>query len=265
MAGSLAGMRVLVTRSINQAKPFAEQLEVEGAEPVLLPLLTFSKNATKENYDILSQLHEYDWLFFTSANGVKFFFCLMEQWKLLLKGFPSVKFASVGKKTTQSLKDHQIVPDFQPDEFSGKSMVQEFISKVESPGKVLIIAGNLSRDDISRELNKQQVLFQRAVVYDTIMDETGRDKLQMHLKSDDIDIYTFTSPSTVHAFDKLSQDICREKEKIKRNRPCVCIGETTKQAAEQAGFIRISIPNESTIEGMTEIIKKYSSLKGQDE
>lgn len=262
MTGPLTGKRVLVTRNRKQAQPFAEYLKKEGAEPIIVPLLAFKRRESLENYNLLLKLHEFSWLFFTSANGVKFFFDLLAHWNLEKERSTSFQVASVGRKTAQALKKFGILPDFQPTNFNGTSMAKEFLADHSDPGPILLVEGSLARKDISRELSRQQVLFQEAVVYDTLMDEQEKETLNDHLKKDDIDIYTFTSPSTVEAFEKLGEDSAGPKESVKQNRLCVCIGETTSDAAQRAGFQQVIIPEESTIEGMAEAMKKYANRKG---
>lgn len=258
MAGALTGKRVLVTRNKKQSEAFAQLLKREGAESIIVPLLTFKKKDSTENLKLLSKLHDFSWLFFTSANGVRFFFDLMEQWNLRNEKYPSCKVAAVGSKTARTLKLYGIIPDFQPSNFNGEALAKEFLSHYPFPGSVLIIEGNLAKKDLCKELKKHHVNFQEAVVYDTLIDEQSREKLNSHLKKNDIDIYTFTSPSTVESFDKLGQASREMKETIKRDKICVCIGNTTRKAAEKAGFQQILIPEVSTIEGMIEVMKKSS-------
>lgn len=259
MTESLTGKRVLVTRNIKQAKPFADCLSKEGAEPVVVPLLAFKRRDSQENYKLLSRLHEFSWLFFTSANGVKFFFDLLERWDFNRLYPDSLRIASVGSKTAQALKKYGVGPDFQPTSFNGTIMAKEFLAIHPVPGPILLIEGSLARGDVSRELSKRHVFFQEAVVYDTLMEEREKEKLNELLKKDDIDVYTFTSPSTVEAFEKLGQG---DRDSIKQKRLCVCIGETTRMAAEKAGFRHVIIPERSTIEGMVSVMKYFFNQKG---
>lgn len=256
MAGALTGKRVLVTRNKKQSAAFAQLLKREGAEPIIVPLLTFKKKESTENMKLLSKLHDFSWLFFTSANGVRFFFDLMEQWNLRNERHLPCKVAAVGSKTARMLKLYGINPDFQPTNFNGKALAKEFLSYYSFPGSILIIEGNLAKKDLCKELEKHRVNFQEAVVYDTLIDEQSKEKLSNHLKRNDIDIYTFTSPSTVESFDKLGQASAEMKETVKREKICVCIGKTTRKAAEKAGFQQILIPEVSTIEGMIDVMKK---------
>lgn len=259
MACFLSGKRVLVTRTKRQAGSFIEQLEKEGAEPVVLPLLAFEKKETKENWAYLSRLHEYSWLFFTSANGVKFFFDLLRQYGIPWSEDSIGRVASVGKKTTEELEQQGITVSFQPREYNGAAMVAEFLSVHPDPGMILLVQGNLSRQEISRELEHHRVFFHRAVVYDTLVNKFHYRELIEYIQNDDIDIYTFTSPSTVHAFEKLTENIMATRSRVKKKRLCVCIGKTTKEAAEKAGFDRILTPKESTVEGMIDIMKKQKN------
>ena len=72
---TLSGRRIAVTRAREQSPELTAKLNALGADVIELPLITVSKEIDKEVlHDVLSELGSYDWIVFTSANGVRFFF-----------------------------------------------------------------------------------------------------------------------------------------------------------------------------------------------
>ncbi|QTM99983.1 uroporphyrinogen-III synthase [Sediminibacillus dalangtanensis] len=257
MGKPLAGKRVLITRSEQQAEDFASKLEEAEAVPVIVPLLRLQKREAQSNKQILSKLHEFTWVFFTSANGVKFFFEQLRDCGLDSGQLENSRVAAVGRKTRQALHKQGLSVDFTPEKYSGKRMATEFMKKYPDPGPVLLVCGGLARQDIPLQLERQKVYFQKAVVYDTLINTVARDDLLSFIREGKLDVYTFTSPSTVKAFMKLTSDEPELQQKVVSEALTVCIGPTTKEAAGKQGFTNILVPKDYTLEGMIKQLARY--------
>ncbi|ARI76912.1 uroporphyrinogen-III synthase [Halobacillus mangrovi] len=253
----LAGKRVLVTRGKPQASAFSEQIEKAGGVAIETPLLTFQLNDTKENYHILTKLHDYSWVFLTSSNGVKFFFELLRRKGISIP--ETLHFAIIGQKTERMLKAFGYEADFKPSMYDAKTMGEEFFSQSNNEGPILYVRGNRSRDVLPHFFEKKRVFFQSITVYDTLLLKEGKNKLLDMLRREELDALTFTSPSTIQAY----QSLVKAAEWNGKNLPCFCIGPTTAEKAEQSGFTNVFIPEQYTIDHMVEQIIQYFCEEGK--
>ncbi|WP_082233690.1 uroporphyrinogen-III synthase [Halobacillus massiliensis] len=252
MSRPLAGKKILVTRAHPQGEGFVLKLKGLGAEPLHIPLIKFQRCWTDKTEDILTNLHDYSWVFITSFNGVKFFFEWLEEFKVQL---PScLKWAAVGSKTEKALHEYDVQASFVPESYHAQAMQAEFLSKNRNPGKVLFVRGNLSKNVLPEAFSHQGIPFDSLTVYDTLLVKEVKNLGEM---LPEMDALTFTSPSTVKAFIE-AVDV-----KSARYVPCFCIGSSTAKAAEAAGFQSIYVPHEFTVDGMIEIIIDYFQKEGK--
>ncbi|WJE14548.1 uroporphyrinogen-III synthase [Halobacillus sp. ACCC02827] len=253
----LEGKGILVTRGKSQAQRFIKHIEKQGGVAYHAPLLTFQLKDTKSSSHLLHELHDYSWVFMTSSNGVKFFFELLRKHGRTVP--PELRFAIVGKKTEQQLKQFGYKADFVPTEYRAEVMGGEFLEAFPEPGKILYIRGNLSRDVLPAYFKAEQVFFHSMTVYDTLLVDDHKRHIAAWLEEGRLDALTFTSPSTVKAFHTAVSD----SENKGRKLPCFCIGPTTADAAARFGFTNICIPENYTIESMIERIVQYFSSEGK--
>ncbi|SEA52223.1 uroporphyrinogen-III synthase [Thalassobacillus cyri] len=255
--GALTGRNILVTRAQSQAASLSEKIMQAGGTPIEVPLLHFALRNNQENKHYVEQLHEYAWIFFTSSNGVRFFFKL---WDKKARAWPEqLKVGAVGEKTEKMLLKYGVSADFVPSTYTAEVMADEFLKNYNNPGPLLLVRGNRSRD-VLPEAMKGHVFFQSMTVYDTLLAK-DHSPLIKTLENLEIDAYTFTSPSTVEAFVRL----CDKHTAFYKflSVPCVCIGPTTEEKAKQEGFLNILMSEQSyTIEGMTELMECYFREKG---
>ncbi|MCA0969911.1 uroporphyrinogen-III synthase [Halobacillus litoralis] len=251
----LSGKTILVTRGESQAGPLIQAIEEKGGEAILTPLISFKAKDTYENQQILNKLHDYSWVFFTSSNGVKFFFSLLEK-----RGgsiHDNLRFAVVGKKTAKTLKSFGYKADFTPSSYKASAMGPEFFHTFQEPSPILYVRGNRSRDELIAMFHKQQVFFQTMTAYDTLLLKDQQQDIDQLLKNGQLDALTFTSPSTVEAFSKVAT--LNEALIL----PCFCIGPTTAEQAESVGFRHIHTPETFTVEHLVERISQYFREKGE--
>ncbi|WP_047985001.1 uroporphyrinogen-III synthase [Ornithinibacillus californiensis] len=241
----LQGKNILVTREASLADKFSKQLIAKGANVLETPLLKIACKRSLDDREVIENLGQFNWIFFTSVNGVECFFNLIEKYEIKL---PVVKIAVVGHKTEEVLKSYGFVADFIPSIYDGENLVNEFLGEFHDIGKVLLVQGNRSRKVIADGLLKAGVDYRTIVVYETLYNEEAKAKLNRVLKDITFDYVTFTSPSTVEAFMKYSKRTLSNDTKV------VCIGNTTEKKAREFGLTNISSPNLFTIEAMIELM-----------
>ncbi|WP_404453707.1 uroporphyrinogen-III synthase [Oceanobacillus kapialis] len=249
MLPSLQGKNILVTREAGQAELFAKQINQSGGNPVIVPLLKITCKESDKAREILTNLSHYNWIFFTSANGVDCFFDLRS-------GIDSnsvrihANIATVGEKTSIALQEYGYKANFTPKLYNANTMATDFLQEYTNPGRILLIRGNRSRSVLPEEFRKHGIRFDTLEVYDTHFNFARKKQLNQELRENEIDYITFTSPSTVEAF-------CEMVDGIPKTVPCICIGSTTSKRAEELGFQYILTPETFTIEGMIHCIRDH--------
>ncbi|SIS50830.1 uroporphyrinogen-III synthase [Salimicrobium flavidum] len=252
----LSGKEVLITRASSQADPLKKRLISRGAGVTLLPLLTFVKRKTRENFRLLNKLDTYDWVLLTSSNGVRFFEELL--WDAGVRAPYHLKYAVVGPKTELALEERGMSAAFLPSVYSAETLVKEWIPQLKARERILYVRGNLSRETIREGLNHQHISFDSLTAYDTLIVEENEYDVQYGLKHREWEALTFFSPSAVDAFYKLAGPYINEGLHL----PCFCIGPTTEQKAVQLGFSNISTPGTYTAEALVETMEEYFTEKG---
>ena len=253
-------MRTLITRPRNQADSFADALAQAGFEPVFFPVIEirpFEENIALDR--AIEKLGCYDWVVFTSVNGVDAFFERLPSPRLR---HPSpfqgegkgvrVKVAAIGPKTAHSLTVRGVTPDFVPDEYVAEAILPGL---GDLRGRWVL----LPRAEIARKALPEAILAAGGVaheiaVYQTVPAEPDPDGLAA-LKSG-VDAVTFTSPSTVENFFELTRRAGLDPLNLPGNPKIACIGPITQKAAEEAGFTDILTAKEYTTEGLVELLQK---------
>ncbi|ANB60569.1 uroporphyrinogen-III synthase [Anoxybacteroides amylolyticum] len=252
----LSGKTVLVTREKEQARAFSEQLKKAGAIPLEIPLISVSAvSETKEIKECVRHLSRYDWLVFTSANGVRFFFTFIRD------TMPLPNVAVVGKKTATALEKRGITPSVVPDEFIAEGLAEAMKSLVKPNDRVLLVKGNLARPALKESLVHLGADVTDLVVYETKMNDSSKAQLLDLLKKNAIDILTFTSPSTVESFMNVMNEI--KWEPLLAHCVIACIGPVTKQAAENVGLMVHICPEQYTIDGMIKAMETFFQMEGK--
>ncbi|WP_117170463.1 uroporphyrinogen-III synthase [Paraliobacillus sediminis] len=266
MIAPLQGKTILVTRAEEHGEIFSKQLENEGAKVIHIPLLTFQLHKSSSTHRLLKSMEDFKWIFFTSANGVIYFFEQLVRYNINESVLKGLQFAVVGKKTEQMLQSYGYEAAFYPTHYHGEAMAEEFVAHFGSDEKVLLVVGNRSPLEVKAVLEKSQVYIDYVIVYDTVVNRDNQTELIKRIKHNEIDGYTFTSPSTVEAFDEQLESVQAELVRIKQNRLCVCIGTTTAKTAKINGFKKIRLPQEFTTEKMViEIVDFFSQEReGED-
>jgi uroporphyrinogen-III synthase len=239
----LADKRILITRSKEQATYFSKQVQELGGTPLEVPLIQFSLPANKE--EVSAELEEaaahYDWLVFTSVNGVNHFFELHN--KPLTN-----KIAAVGSKTKEALAERGYETKLVPSSYSAENLVQEISSRLDPDLDTLaLIQGNVARPVLREELLRLGYNVKQITVYENKSIFLTKKDIEAVVQQD-LDLITFTSPSTVHNFKRTIGLL---------DVPVAVIGPITEQAAVKAGFTVVVNPEVYTIDGLLKEIITY--------
>ncbi|RFB17704.1 uroporphyrinogen-III synthase [Bacillus sp. HNG] len=260
----LLGKTILNTRGKSAAAEFSKKILAAGGTPIEIPLLTFQKpNDTTLIEDTIKNLHMYEWLIFTSKNGVDFFFDFYDQVvEIVTKNIPMPKIAVVGTKTEKALLAKGYRPEIVPDEFIAEGLFESLRPHVMKGVRFLLARGNLSRSYLVDEITRHGAVATDLIVYETTGDSREKEHLITLLKEKQIDIITFTSPSTVKQFYNLVEQT--DWEELTKDVLFACIGPETKKAADHLHIpIHICPKNYTTDHLLTEIINFLQAQGGE--
>ncbi len=236
--------KVLVPRGKGQAKSFSQLVERYGGIPVEIPLIAFrpiEKNHRLQ--DCLEALDTYDWIIFTSNVTVETFFSFYDREVTALP-----KIAVIGKKTAEVLREKGIHAAFIPSAYVAEVFVSEFLPVVDADARVLLPKGNLAREYIASSLMDAGAQVDEVVIYETYLPEESRERLAQMLDNNELDILTFTSPSTVDHLMEVVREFGLE-EKLEK---CIigCIGPVTEKKLLEYGLPVHASPEEYTVKDM---------------
>jgi uroporphyrinogen III methyltransferase/synthase len=246
----LEGKRILITRPIDGAGEMADYIKKEGGEPVIIPTIELIRIRSPEIEKTIKNLKKYDWLIFTSANGVDFFFEILLENKIDLRKLSHLKIGVIGEKTAESLEKRGIFPDLLPKRFVAESIVEEF-KKIQIKGKkVLIPRAEVAREVLPEQLKNMGANVHVLPIYRTVKPGGLKKKIYEELKKG-VDMVVFTSSSTVKNF--------MEVKGIKRflNLPVAVIGPVTAETLMRYGLKPSVMPKKYTAKSLVKEIAKF--------
>ena len=252
-ANPLFGNKVLVTRSREQAGALSELLREHGAEPIEFPVIKISPPESLADLDAaLERVEEYEWLLFTSANGVQAVTDRLRKLGRDVRWLKGPKIGAIGPKTAEAILRLGVNVDFIPSKFVSEAIADEF-PEPPSGKHVLILCAKEARGILAEKLRERGAQVDVVAAYRTEADpDSYRDdaaRIKKLLASGEIDIITFTSPSTVRSFVRLVGMVS-----LRGNVKIACIGPITAEAAEEYGLKPHVIAEEHTIEGLVEAL-----------
>ncbi len=273
----LYGQRILVTRTREQASIFSEHLQALGAVPVEFPTIRIMPPQDWEQLDsALNKLFledaverpYYNWLVFTSVNGVTMCCERLITLGHTIEHMSHVRIAAIGPATASALKRYGLVADIVPDEYIAEGVAAALRSDAQARGvslvgqRVLLARAAEARKILVTELQHAGALVDEVPAYYTVAvahdDEQGQQVLRL-LREQKLDILTFTSSSTVRNF---MQWLASDEERVRlvtRNIHLMiaCIGPITAQTAREFGLNIAIEAQEFTIDGLVEAIVHY--------
>jgi len=198
----LFGQRIVVTRARAQAGPMCKRLAELGAEVIELPAIKGALPDNKEDFvDALLTLNAFDWLVFTSPNGVTSFFELFFRQFQDLRDLGGAKIAAVGPATAARLREFHLQVDLMPEEAIGRKIAEAFAkhSSIENT-KICLLRAERANPDLPRGLEELGAIVDDIGLYKTVAETEdlagAADDLRLH----GADWITFTSGSTVEHF-----------------------------------------------------------------
>jgi uroporphyrinogen III methyltransferase/synthase len=255
---SLTGKRIVVTRPRVQAADLSDKLAALGAIPIRFPTIEI---APLQDYTALDQaiarLANYQWIIFTSVNGVSAFWQRLEAAGENSNALDGIRVAAIGPATARALEKRGIAAQFIPDEYVAEAMV-EGMGDVRGQG-ILLPRADIAREALVEGLRKRGAIVDEIAAYHTlIVDAHGPEALNLRamLQHGEIDAITFTSSSTARGFVQaidLRTEIKNPSSKI----VIACIGPITARTVRELGLPVDVMATEYTMDGLVAALVQH--------
>lgn len=238
-AGALQGRRIVITRPAEKARRLAERLRSLGAVPIEFPTVRIEPAEAGPLDAALRGLDGFDWIVFTSANGVDAVFARLAAAGKDARDVGRRKVAAIGPVTARALKEHDIVPSLVPAEFVAEAIL-EALGEVRGK-RFLLPRADIAREALAVGLTQRGAVVTEVAAYRTVgvsgppPDLSGADAV------------TFTSSSTVRHF--LASGAAVGTAKV------VCIGPVTAATARELGLTVDAVADEYTEDGLIQALE----------
>ena len=237
----LSGQSIVVTRSREQASILSSGLSTLGAQVVEFPTIAIKPRSIDAHIrsalmrlasDAAHVRESYDWVVFTSANGVQCFFAALNELHLDARSLGGVKVAAIGPATAADLHNQGISPDVVPEKFIAESVAQALVESGVGRGtRVLLPRAAVARDALPNRLTQAGAQVEVLPLYDTVIPhaEVAAQDLATSLRAGEVSAITFTSSSTVRNFKEMLAAVMPESELIHllETVTCASIGPVT--------------------------------------
>jgi uroporphyrinogen III methyltransferase/synthase len=243
----LFGQRIIVTRDRRQSSMLAEPLEALGAETLFVPVIEIADAAESSSLEqAIQNLNDYDWVIFTSVNGVRHFVEALDRSDRDLRALKA-KLCAIGPATRAAVETLHLRVDVMPEEYVAESLV-EALAREDLKGKrILLPRAAVARDLVPVMLGERGAIVDVVEAYRTIIPANAavRAKEALARKPDWI---TFTSSSTVRNLLAVTGREALGGIKV------ASIGPVTSATAGAAGLTVDVEADPHTIEGLVEAV-----------
>ncbi|MCH3958206.1 MAG: uroporphyrinogen-III C-methyltransferase [Selenomonas sp.] len=249
----LFGKTVLVTRARSQASKLTARLEQLGAKVIETPAIRLEAPADgyKALDEAIARLADYQWLIFTSANGVERFFDRLLAAGRDARALGYAKLAAIGTATAEKLKQYGLMADVIPQEFRAEGIIEALKGKLPPHAKILLPRAQEAREILPEKLRELGAAVDVAPAYQTVCGDVDGEALREQLAGGVIDLVTFTSSSTVRNLIQILGSAA-PLQTVKT----ACIGPVTADTARQNGVEPDMVADTYTIDGLVETIKQ---------
>lgn len=238
--GALSNKIIISTRPLYEEDSIKGYITEKGGLVLDFPMIEIADPEISEEIKskILS-IHNFQWIVFTSKNGVIYFIKLLHQLGLSLESLSDVKFAVVGKITAKELAKNNIAPFLISSGNTSQDLLDELLTKVKPNEKVLLSLAELADDTLEKGL-ENLAFATRLNAYRTIQPSDYAEEIIERIRHNTYDMILFTSASGVQNFNRIM-----EKEGIKSDFRAACIGTTTQKEMLKYNYTPIFVSSRS--------------------
>ena len=258
----LTDKRVLVTRSRQQASKLSKLLSQAGAKSIELPSIEIRAVEGDEKVALhaaLSRAGSYDWVVFTSANGVRCALEALTDLGLDSSQFADTKIAAIGATTSTALSEADLLPSIVPNEFQAEGLLEAMSAHVTAATSVLVLRAREARSVLPKGLRELGAKVDDVPTYFSQPPADLVDQLRQ-VFTQPVDVMTFASSKTVRHLATAAGDQIESLRKI----PVACIGPVTRRTAREYGFDVVVQPETFDIPALVEGIVQWAALNAAE-
>ncbi len=253
----LLGQNIIITRSRAQAGRLSYLLEKKGACCIEFPTIKITPvEDTSPLIRAIEKLHLYNWIIFTSVNGVEHFFSVLHHMELDTRKLGNTKVCAIGPATAKKLFDFGIKADFMPQKYVAEEIAKGLKEKNIENTSVLIPRAKKAREILPQMLREMGCSVDVIAVYETVLDKGDTPEILRLIKEDKAHYITFTSSSTVKNFFKLIPPEIVKEAIDKGTTRIAAIGPITAATVKEFGCNVHIMPSSYTIDALVEEIEK---------
>jgi uroporphyrinogen III methyltransferase/synthase len=252
----LFGKNIIVTRARKNASTLSKKIIELGGNPIEIPTIEIKPKSSELIQSKITNINKYEWLVFTSVNGVEIFFKEFINLFQDIRKLGELKIAVIGSETGRAVKRLNLKVDLIPKVFTAEGLLESFKKLKINDSRIFIPRASRARDDLIIGLKQMGNKVKEVKIYDTVM-PSNQDKKNVESKINGIDIHytTFTSSSTVDNFFKY---VNPKSFKLKTKTKFVSIGPITSKRLKAYGIKTDLICKKFTIDNMLNEIVKYN-------
>lgn len=261
----LFGTTVLITRPRAQAAAFADLLSAQGAQVLAFPTIAVAPAADWSGLDrAIADLAGYDWLIFTSANGVRFFVERLRHLGRDVRALARARLCAIGSQTAEALAGVGLTADVVPSTYQAEGVCEAFTNERLHGVRVLIPRAEVARDLLPDSLTARGAQVTVAVAYRTVCPTADAEAIKERLRRGEVGVVTFTSSSSARHYVELFADR-HEACAVTARAAVACIGPITAATAEAYGLKVAIQAREHTIPALAEAIVGYCAQSSRVE
>lgn len=249
----LFGKRIVVTRTRQQAGALTKKLSALGADVIEIPTIRIEEPLNRMAFgELVQDAHTYDWIVFTSPNGVDAFFKMFYKLYNDAREIGGVKIAAIGPGTADKVREYHLTVDLMPEkDFVAEGLVKAFKDNhnIEN-STILWVKAEEAREVIANQLTGLGAIVDEAIAYRTVPEKEDNLDALARLKEEGADMITFTSSSTVECFLDLGVNL---PAGIK----IASIGPVTSATIKKRGLNVDVSAKENSISGLVAAIEKF--------
>lgn len=250
----LSGKRIVVTRPRTQAGELSRRLTELGAKVIEFPTISIEPPGDYQPMDrAIAQLHEYDWLIFTSINGVQSFFNRLRHFGNDSQAIKHLKIVAIGPETAGRLRDEGVHVYLVPAKYQAEGILERLEAAEISGRRILMPRAARAREILPQTLREWGASVDVVQAYETVLPPRPCRLRELFQKQ--LDVITFTSSSTVENFINLLEG--EDPNQVLQEVMVACIGPITARTAMDSGLRVDIVSSEFTIAGLVAAIVRF--------
>lgn len=249
----LFGKRIVVTRTRQQAGAVSRKLRDLGADVIELPTIRIVEPHNRMAFgELVQDCHTYDWIVFTSPNGVDAFFTMFDKLYQDARSIGGARIACIGPGTAEKVRARHLAVDLMPEkDFVAEGLVKAFKDHQNMEHvSVLWVKAEQTREIIASGLTDLGAIVDEAIAYRTVPENEDNLEALARLTEEGADMITFTSASTVDGFMDL-------KVELPKGIKIASIGPVTSAAIRRHG-LKVNVEAKThSIPGLVEAVSAF--------